>query len=164
MVSQHHSRNTNLKCILPDPGIRATLRPWICVFVCAAYQQISPPKTARIQRNKKALKKPFGINSLNSHPSPFFLLLKRTFPSPVWQCVSRPSSQNHSKWAMFLHSVAMGNTFAPPPPMSNLGFSLRYLPFGRLACRCSTGTIPHLSRLLGLCRISGTPELLLLLF
>lgn len=146
------------------------LFPWMCAFVCAAWEQMSPLKTARIpalhlQRNKKAMKKPFGINSLNSHPSPFFLLLKRTFPSPAWQCVSRPSSQNHSKWAMFLHSVAMGNTLTPPFfLMSNLGFSLRYLWFGRLACHCSTGTVLCLSQILGLCRISVTPELPLLCF
>lgn len=48
--------------------------------------------------------------------------------------------------------------------MSNLGFSLRYLQFGRLACHCSTGMVSCLFQLLGLCRFPGMSELLLLCF
>lgn len=140
--------------------------------MCAALEQMSPLKTARIpaihlQRNKKAMKKPFGINSLNSHPSPFFLLLKRTFPSPrqcgsVYPGLPLRITANELCFSILLPWVTH---FAPPPLlMSNLGFSLRYLRFGRLACHCSTGTVSCLSQILGLCRISGTPQLLLLCF
>lgn len=74
---------------------------------------------------------------------------EKDFPLAKWQCVSGPSLQKRSKWAMFLYSVAMGNTSFFFLLMSNLGFSLRYLPFGRPACHCSTGNVSWPCQLLG---------------
>lgn len=61
--------------------------------------------------------------------------------------------QDRSKWAVFLCSVAMGNASLFFFFMSNLGFSLWYLPFGKPACCRSTGTASWPRQLLELCRI-----------
>lgn len=143
-----------------------------CVFVCVLDKsELVSQKTAQIQAmhlqwKKEAMKKkPFGINPFNLHPSPLLLPLKGLSSCQcggVYQGLFLRITANELCFSILLPWVT--HFFFPSLLMSNLGFSLRYLWFGRLACHCSAGMVSCLFQLLGLCRVPGMSELLLLCF
>lgn len=115
-------------------------------FILLEIQGIHPQCYEKMGIKKNLLGLVLGIDIPSPPPT-----VEKDFPLAKWQHVSRPSfseSQQMNYVSLFCcHGERISLLL-----MSNLGFSLRYLPFGRPACCCSTGTVSWPRQLLELCR------------